>query len=261
MRRFAFAELLETHLRVQAGCYVSGVEAGPAGARYLWSGRIAEPGLNLAVGTGDLGWVRAVAGRHGRQPAILAADAAEAGRFDGHPALRAAVPTRWMIRPCAPAGAAALPGGMAVTVECGPAPGEAYLSVCRALYPDPAINAAAEAVYLPVLREARAVEGVETHHLTLSRNGRPVACASVYRRGDLAGLYNVGTRAEEQGRGLGALATRLAVRIAGAAGAAALMLQCRAGTHVERLYAGLGFTVAESPSLLVFAADREPEEG
>ena len=75
----------------------------------------------------------------------------------------------------------------------------------------------------------------------------------VYRAGGLAGLYNVGSVATCRGSGLGALVTRAAMASARQAGAETMMLQCVAGGHVERLYAGLGFSAAASPTLMVFA--------
>lgn len=253
MRTLEFREMLDAHCRMQAGCYVSGVEAMPDGGRYLWSQAIPEPGFNVGVGTTDLAWIRAAAARRGRMPALLVGEDTARDALDSDPDLQGAFPTRWMTRSCADAEDPSLPGGPTLSVETSPAPGEAFLSVCRGLYGEARLNAMAEAMVLPVLRGARPVEGVETHHLTLTGEDGPVACASVYRSGRLAGLYNVGSLAARRGRGLGGLATRAALDIARRAGAETMLLQCVAGGPVERLYARLGFAPAASPTLLVFA--------
>ncbi|MGU3361778.1 GNAT family N-acetyltransferase [Methylobacterium sp. M6A4_1b] len=245
-----FATLLDAHLRMQAGCYVAGVAPAPAGGCYVWSA-LPEPGFNLAIGTRDLGWMAAMARRHGRRPARLALDGEAPVDSDAKPACLARYPTRWMVRDTA-ASEPAPPEGIDLTVETAPAPGDAFLSVCGDLYAEPAFNAVAQAVFVPLLAAARAVPGVETRHLTLSAAGVPVACASLYRAGPLAGLYNVGTRASHQGRGLGARATRAALRCAAEAGAGTVFLQCVGDGPVERLYRRLGFTVAASPVLEVY---------
>lgn len=250
-----FQTLLDSHLRMQAGCYVAGVEPAPGGGCYIRSA-LPEPGFNLAVGTGDLGWVAATARRHGRRPALLALDDAAFPDPDVKPACIGRFPTRWMVRDSGAPGSSttgsALSDSLALTVETNPAPGRDFLTVCGDLYADPATNAVAQAVFVPVLEAARAVPGVETRHLTLSEAGTPVACASLYRAGSRAGLYNVGTRAPYQGRGLGAAVTQAALRCAAEAGAGTVSLQCVGDGPVERLYQRLGFTVAASPVLWVF---------
>ncbi|KQO48888.1 hypothetical protein ASF24_06630 [Methylobacterium sp. Leaf86] len=253
MTGIAFREMLDAHCLMQSGCYVSDVETAPDGGRYLWSAAIPEPGFNVGVETTDLSWVRAASAKRERLPALLVTEDRDRERLGTHPDLQAAFPTRWMVRDCRQAQTPVMPGGLTLTAEATAAPGEAYLSVCRGLYDDEGVNAIAEAVFLPVLREARPVEGVEAHHLTVSEDGVPVACASLYRSGGLAGLYNVGSLASRRGRGLGALVTRAAIETARREGAETVMLQCVAGGHVERLYAGLGFTVAASPTLMVFS--------
>ncbi|WP_375462992.1 GNAT family N-acetyltransferase [uncultured Methylobacterium sp.] len=249
MASLGFERMLDAHLRMQAGCYVSGVDEGEDGARYLWSDGIAEPGFNLAVGSHDIAWVRVMAARRERLPAILARDPGEADRHAGRPDLAGVFHTRWMARSCAATEAA--PASLDIGTD--PAPGSAFLSVCGDLFADPAINAVAQAVFVPTLRGARAVEGVAARHLTLSEADEPVACASVYVAGDLAGLYNVGTRASRQGRGWGTAVTRAAIAAAAEAGARTIVLQCVAGGTVERLYAGMGFAVVAEPVILVFS--------
>ncbi|MFD1301765.1 GNAT family N-acetyltransferase [Methylobacterium marchantiae] len=245
--------MLDAHCLMQSGCYVSDIETTPDGGRYLWSNDIPEPGFNVGVGTTDLAWIRATSAKRGRLPAILVSGEQERERLEAHPDLQAAFPTCWMIRDCTSVLPPTMPEGLTLAVSESTAPGEDYLSVCRGLYEDESVNAVAEAIFLPVLRDARPVEGVETYHLTVSEDGVPLACASVYRSGGLAGLYNVGTLATHRGKGLGALVTRAAIDTARQAGAEATMLQCVAGGHVERLYSGLGFVKAASPTLMVFS--------
>jgi hypothetical protein len=256
MNDVAFREMLDAHCLMQAGCYVSDIEPAPDDGRYLWSNAIPEPGFNVGVETTDLAWVRATSARRGRLPAILVTVGGDA--LGSHPDLQAVFPTRWMLGDCRGAQGPVMPEGLTLATEETAAPGQGYLSVCGGLYDDAGMNEIAETVFLPVLRSARPVEGVETCHLTVSADGVPVACASVYRAGRLAGLYNVGSLATRRGNGLGALVTRAAMASARQAGADRMMLQCVAGGHVERLYAGLGFSAAASPTLMVFSQGEAP---
>jgi len=104
--------------------------------------------------------------------------------------------------------------------------------------------------YLPALRAARARPGLVPVHLVLHDASGPAACASLYLRGGLAGLYNVSTRADRQRRGLGTAVTVAALREAQARGARWAFLQCPAGGGIEALYAQVGFTAAYAPELL-----------
>jgi GNAT superfamily N-acetyltransferase len=245
------AVLLDSHIRMQTGSYVSGVDSGPDGARYLWSERIPEPSLNLAVGTEDIGWTMEAAARRGRMPAILAADAAAVERLQATPGFAGAFPTRWMVRPLDRRDLPAPPGDL--SVHEGPGLPADALAVSTRLYKDPAHNAIAAELYVPTLERARTGEAVQSFHLVLRDGGEPVACASVYVLDGLAGLYNVGTLADRQGEGFGAAVTAAAARQAAACDCDRMFLQCAAGTHVERLYGRLGFRTVASPAIACFA--------
>lgn len=251
-----FPTLLDAHIAAQSGCYISGVDPLPGGGRYLWSASLTEPSLNLAVETEDLGAIRAAAAARTRMPALLARDDAVLERLSQLPGLCASFPTAWMVR-------APLDGnrpdlaGLLLDVTTGHRPSADFFAVGRALFEDPAVNAAAES-YVAVLEHATGHESVAPLHLVLrSAEGQPVAAASLYRVGPLAGLYNVGTIASRQRRGIGRAVTRAALALAGQAGAQAVFLQCAAFGTTERLYADLGFTVAARPTLLCFT----PEAG
>jgi GNAT superfamily N-acetyltransferase len=62
-------------------------------------------------------------------------------------------------------------------------------------------------------------------HFVAFIDGEPVATASVLTEGELAGIYNVGTLASARGRGIGAAATREAMRWARDHGATQAALQ------------------------------------
>lgn len=242
-----FATLLDAHIRAQGGCYVSGVDPLPDGGRYLWSAELAEPSLNLAVGTLDVAAVRAAAAARGRMPALLTPDPAVAEALAAAPGFAAAFPTAWM-RHDAPEPRAPLPDGFALELTTHPSAG--FCTVARQLFADPAHNAAAEP-YVAVVCAETMPAGVKPHHLVLRDGaGTPVAAASLYGVGDLAGLYNVGTIAARQGQGLGRAITRAAMAMAVQAGAKAIFLQCAAHGLVERLYAGLDFQVVARPILV-----------
>lgn len=247
-----FSSLLEAHIAAQSGSYVSGVDALPGGGRFLWSARLAEPSLNLAVETEAVEEIRAAAARRGRLPAVLAPDAASLNRLAARPGFAGAFPTAWMVRAATANDAAPALDGLSAEVTAGPRPSPAFFTAARGLYDDPQVSAAAED-YVAVLAHAETGAGVDALHLVLSEGPeRPVAAASVYRVGTLAGLYNVGTVTTHRKRGLGRLVTRAALALAAEAGAQALFLQCAAHGEVERLYGDLGFTPAARPSLVCF---------
>lgn len=241
--------LLAAHARVQAGCYISGIDAAPGGGHFLWSHHLAEFGLNMGVGLRDGAWLRAAAARRDRAPVALAADMAEARTLclalDAAPVAAVA----WMIRD-RDAGEGGGPEEPGLTVSEAAAPDEAFLSVMARQSDSPAVNAATMESYGPALRGATAGPGIRLRHLTLWEGGEPVACASLHADAALAGLYNVAVAAPHQRRGFGRRITARAVAAAAELGGTGLFLQCVPGGHVERLYAGLGFRRVARPLLL-----------
>lgn len=241
--------LLAAHARVQAGCYVSGLDEAADGGHLLWSRHLAEFGLNMGVGLRDGAWLRAAAARRGRAPVALAADTAQARALclalDAAPVAAVA----WMIR-IPDADGAGEPEESGLTVSERPAPDEAFLSVMARQSDNPAVNAATMEGYGPALREAAAGPGIRVRHLTLWEGDEPVACASLHAEAGLCGLYNVAVAAAHQRRGLGRRITAAAVAAAARLGGGGLFLQCVPGGHVERLYAGLGFRRVARPLLL-----------
>lgn len=249
-----YAALLDAHIAAQRGCYVSGVDVLPDGGRFLWSAHLPEPSLNIAVDTEDADAIRAAAAARRRMPAVLVPDDAGVQRLAERPGIAAAFPIAWMVRSDLD-GAAPEHDGLSLEVTHGHRPSPNFFTVARGLYDDPQVNAAAEA-YVAVLEGADGGADVAPLHLVLrDGSGQPVAGASLYRVGPLAGLYNVGTIAARQRRGLGRAVTRAALALAAEAGAEAVFLQCAAHGTVERLYAGLGFAVAARPALVCLHPD------
>lgn len=240
--------LLDSHARLQAGCYVSGREAAPDGGFWLWSRHIAEFGLNLGVGVEDGTWLRAQARRRDRVPVALAADMVQARHLCL--ALNAApvAAMAWMWRRLTRADADAAAPDVAVSDR--PAPGEAFLAVMARQSSNPAVNAATMEGYGPALRQAEDRPGLRVRHLTLWADGEPVACASLHAEAGLAGLYNLAVAAPRQRRGLGRRIAACAVSEAAGLGCTGLLLQCVPGGHVERLYGSLGFARVARPLLL-----------
>ena len=105
-------------------------------------------------------------------------------------------------------------------MQAAPAPGPDFEGVFANLSDDPAVRTHLRRTYLPALRAARGRPGLTPLHLVLRDATGPAACGSLYLRGDTAALYNVGTRADRQRRGLGTAVTIAALRAAQARGAA-----------------------------------------
>ncbi|MGU3540841.1 GNAT family N-acetyltransferase [Methylobacterium sp. A54F] len=242
----SFATLLDAHLAMLRGSLVDGVEPGPDGSRYAWSETIPDPTLNFAAGLrtpAAAAFARAAAAAHGRAPAILA-EGEEVLPAPG--AATATYPARWMVRRTAVTAA----DDPAISRHAGAVPPPAFEAVFRASSDEPLVHEHITRHYVPALRRAAAPARVAPVHLVLHQAGEPAACASLYRLGRLAGLYNVSTRIDRQRLGLGARITAAAVAEAGRSGAALVFLQCPAGGPVERLYARAGFVTAFSPRLI-----------
>ncbi|SEP29564.1 N-acetylglutamate synthase, GNAT family [Methylobacterium sp. UNC300MFChir4.1] len=245
-----FETLRDAHVAALTGSLIDGVEHGPGGAGYVWSRSIPDPTVNFAFGVhrpDQFAWAGAAALGRARAPAFLARD-------DGEIALLRALfepaifyPARWMVARELPAPA---PAGSAVTVQATPAPGPDFERVFAHLSDAPGVRTHLRRYYIPALRAARGRHGLVTLHLVLRDAAGPAACASLYLRGETAGLYNVSTRADRQRRGLGTAVTVAALREARARGAAQVFLQCPADGRTEALYARAGFRTACAPTLL-----------
>ncbi|MEM6554368.1 MAG: hypothetical protein AAF642_00725 [Pseudomonadota bacterium] len=130
-------------------------------------------------------------------------------------------------------------------------PSNDYLSVLSNMYEDEALNNRFRNFYIPTLQNASLINSTKCIHATLYYDNSPVSCGSVYLNGPYAGLYNVGTRYGSGRRGFGALVSWHLTNEALRAGAADVFLQCVIGTHVERLYANLGYQSVEMPGILI----------
>jgi hypothetical protein len=246
----AFETLRDAHVAALTGSLIDGVEHGPGGAGYVWSRAIPDPTLNFAYGVhrpDQFAWAGAAALGRARAPAFLARDAEEVAALRALFEPAALYPASWMVARSLPAPSAA-DGSVAVYAK--PAPGPDFEGVFANLSDDPAVRMHLRRTYLPALRAARRRPGLAPVHLVLRDASGPAACASLYLRGDTAGLYNVSTRIGRQGRGLGTAVTVAALREARARGAAQVFLQCPAGGATEALYARVGFRTVCAPSLL-----------
>ncbi len=247
-----FEALRQAHVEALTGSLIDGVEHGPGGSGYVWSRGIPDPTLNFAHGVRHaepFAWAGAAALGRGRAPAFLAQDAAEEGALRRLFEPAAAFAASWMVAGPHPA-QACLPRGVRVTVGAAPAPGADFAEVFAGTSDDPAVRRHLHRTYLPALRVARGRPGLVPLHLVLHDARGPAACASLYCRGAWAGLYNVGTRCDRQGRGLGSALVAAALREARARGAALVFLQCPAGGAVEAFYGKAGFRTLYRPVLL-----------
>ena len=245
-----FEELRDAHLTALTGSLIDGLEHGPGGAVYVWSRAIPDPTLNFACGVrrpDQFSWAGAMALGRARAPAFLARDAAEAAALRTLFEPAAAYPASWMVARLTPSQPAP---DRVVHAHATLAPPPDFEQVFAHLSDDPAVKAHLRRFYLPALRAARSRPGLVPVHLVLQDATGPAACASLYLRGGLAGLYNVSTRADRQRRGLGGAVTVAALREAQARGARWAFLQCPAGGGIEALYAQAGFRTVYSPELL-----------
>ncbi|SFJ74015.1 GNAT family N-acetyltransferase [Methylobacterium brachiatum] len=245
-----FEELRDAHLAALTGSLIDGVEHGPGGAAYAWSRAIPDPTLNFAYGVrrpDQFIWAGAAALGRARAPAFLARDAVEAATLRTLFEPAAAYPASWMVAQLTQSQPSS---DRVVQVLAAPAPSPDFEQVFAHLSDDAAVRAHLRRFYLPSLRAARARPGLVPVHLVLHDTSGPAACASLYLRGGLAGLYNVSTRADRQRRGLGSAVTAAALREAQARGARWAFLQCPAGGGIEALYAQAGFRTAYTPELL-----------
>lgn len=242
--------LRRVHIEVLTGSLIDGAERGPGEAGYAWSRGIADPTMNFAYGVRtpeQFAWAGAAALGRGRAPAFLAQDDGEVADLQRLFAPASIFPASWMIAKPLPAATGA---DESVSVRSAPSPGADFERVFASMTADAAVRMHLQRTYLPALRRARGRPGLVPLHLTLRDATGPAACASLYLRGEAAGLYNVSTRIDRQRRGLGLAIVHAALREARARGAAYVFLQCPAGGAIEALYARAGFRTVHSPTLL-----------
>lgn len=239
--------LLDAHIQCQLGCYISEVTSGPGASRYIVAAQIPDTGWNFCIpGTGarsDVDWGLEQARLHTRSAAFFAPSANDidlAQPFD-------VAPERWMLRRSAPHPTAKRPSIITTVKVVETAdPGADFAFVFGRLFDDEDVNRHFERYYVPTLRAATAPTSATPVHLVAYAGTEPVACASVYLLGGLAGLYNVGTVASQQRRGIGGWISAEALQHVGQR---SVFLQCEAGTHVERLYRSLDFEAVATPEI------------
>jgi len=250
----SFEALRDAHVAALTGSLIDGVAHGPGGAGYVWSRSIPDPILNFAYGVrrpDQFAWAGAAALGRDRAPAFLAGDAEEVALLRAlfEPAILR--PTRWMVARPPPVPS---PADGTVTLQATPAPGPDFEGVFANLSDDPAVRTHLRRTYLPALRAAKARPGLAPLHLVLRDAAGPAACASLYLRGETAGLYNLGTRVDRQGRGLGTAVIRAALHAARARGATRVFLHVfphgPAGGALEALASRAGFRAVCAPVLL-----------
>jgi ribosomal protein S18 acetylase RimI-like enzyme len=244
-----FDALLAAHFDCIWGVYCDGVDALPGGGRYLWSRHIPDPEFNYAVDADPIApeRLREAAARRDRPPAMMVRQAPPSQ--DTY-ALK--VQAAWMVRPLR---AHAIPGpaDSVVRVQAGDPPPDTFLDGFSRTETDAEANAHIERCYLPALRRGRAERAQASWHFTVVRAGAALAFGSLYKTGELAGLYNVATCADARRQRLASAITATALRTAADSGASAVFLQCAAGSAAEALYRRFGFRTVCRPWLVELA--------
>ena len=249
--------LVHCHAKMQGGCYFSGADEGPGLSRFLWSEHIPDTVWNFAIDVDDckdeeIDWVHVTAGRRNREAAMLATTEQQVTHLTQRSDYSSASPERWMV--CDTSQLAinhADYAGIEIDIQDRPRPQEEFLEIFKELFDDPVLNIHFKKHYVPALQQASAVAHVQQTHFVGSAGGQAVTCASIYVFERNAALYNVGTRTEAQKRGYGRRISLAALDHARTAGCNMFFLQCEVGTHVERLYKRIGFSIVATPSIVV----------
>jgi hypothetical protein len=255
-----FAKLLETHLKMQSGCYFSRIDVGPSGVRYACSDLIPDIAWNFAVSplfidASVIDWVARAAAARQRTPALLVPEDIGGEMLSSDSRFKEAIPERWMVF-SAKQKIQPIPDIPHYLVRSSKSsrPDPDFLKVFENLFDDSQLNKHFAKHYVPALAAATDVAGVSSLHFVGYLNKNPVSCASVYFCGPYAGLYNVGTWHTEQKKSLGRAISLHAMQRAIERGPVTVFLQCEVGTHVESLYQSIGFTITNTPRAFVFHA-------
>ncbi|MBK1698237.1 GNAT family N-acetyltransferase [Rhodovibrio salinarum] len=245
-----FDALLTAHLACIRGVYCDGIDELSGGGRYLWSRYIPDPVFNYAVDTDPTvpGELRHIATRRQRPAAVMARQAPPPGND-----YALEVEAAWMVRDLHANGPPS-PIDSEVRISAGDPPPEAFLDGFSQTESEVAVNRHIERHYVHALRCGIAERADASWHFMVLRDGAAIAFGSLYRTGELAGLYNVATRVDARRQGLASTITRAALRVAHEAGASAAFLQCGAGSAAEALYRSHGFQTVCRPWLLELPA-------
>jgi len=238
------ADAVARHNRMQLGCYIDAITPLAEGVEYIHSKWADDNVWNRATvvetqPTGNV--VAAVATeaiKFGRAPVLAHQTSAS---LPSHYRIVATEPELWMR--CTPQTFdrnAVESSNVRVTSSAAPAPPPEFCSVFERLFQDEEVNALFRRYYVPALQHATRRES-EPYHFVAWEDDSAVGCASLYMLGTTAGLYNVGTLFERQRRGVGRLISSAACQFALSMGAQEIVLQTVVGTHVEAMYASLGF--------------------
>lgn len=247
--RSRFRSLLTFHFQCLQGMYFSEYALRDEGA-LLFSERITDPYYNFfapqqSSGIEAFDQVADEFTRRNRRPAVYMTPLAREG-------YSADTWTAW--------GTDAWMTGSTSSLDCdGPSiPGlrvseigterrEEYIAVFNAAYsgddPDDPYGQL-EAGYREGLSASfnHAVPGYKKYYVLGEVDDTPVAVASLFTQGDLAGVYGVGTIPDKRGAGIGAAIMARLARLARSDGTSRVFLQTEADSKVERWYESLGYT-------------------
>ncbi|MGT2478364.1 GNAT family N-acetyltransferase [Methylobacterium oryzae CBMB20] len=192
LRDPGFEALRDAHVAALTGSLIDGVEHGPGG-RLCLVARHPGPDPELRLRGAPARPVRL--GGRGRPRAGPDPDLPGPGSRGGR---RAPGPVRARRPLSGELDGGAAPGGTTRTGARGlrarrPGAGTGFRDGLRQRVERSRVRTHLRRTYLPALRAARGRPGLAPLHLVLRDAAGPAACASLYLRGDTAGLYNVST--------------------------------------------------------------------
>jgi len=253
-----WAALVRAHHACLRGVYIDRIEPVPPGPGdpaagapcYVSSARIPDIVSNYAV---HAGWsllpaIDRAAAAAGREPAVLSFEDPEAAGLGDR--VRAVHPAAWMVRETGAPPSPPPTSDLEIRVHVGDPPPLAFVNGFGSTFESAEINRHVRDYYAAALAGSPSRAGVAARHLVGYDDGEAVCFASVYGTGSLAGLYNVATRHDRQGRGFASAISLAACAEAHRLGARGVFLQCAGGTPLEALYARLGFHRAHGPRLV-----------
>lgn len=248
-------EHIAANFEMQLSGYYSGVTTGPDGCFYYYSDEIPSLSWNHSVladpsVASHSEFVLKQANLMDRQATFFVRED-DLERVMSALGDRASVAReRWMICSKETLLADSTENSLDVVFSHDPVPPQDYCQVLTSLFDDEALNDRFRDFYVPTLRRSKLRSGTTVCHAVGYFAGEPVACGSFYRKNGFAGLYSVGTVASKQKRGFGQQISVALTQAALSSGADDIFLQCVIGTHVERLYASIGYVSAEMPGLI-----------
>ncbi len=246
-------DLVLAHTEVQMGTFLSCRDEIAPGLCYISSSHITDffwnhawfDGFPSVIGPHELEAIRQHAASLNRVPALFSVLASEPEALGGDANSENLITETWMSLRPQRADPTNIPDGLSIAKIPEGASMQEFLGVFRDAYgpgrpEDPGYSCLPE-TYLRALITAAPHPRVKVVHLVGHCAGQPVAIASVFCKGPLAGLYNVGTIHSARRQHFGRALSLAAIQAARDAGCSAVFLQTEPDSILERMYQDLGF--------------------